>query len=308
MKICFIEPHLRYGIGGIRRIIEVSNRLQKLGHDVSIFVPEGKKCSWIVNDIPTFKIDTLKDFTFDVSVFNLAEQYKIALSSKAKRKIFWVLAPEANYKNPVIPLEAIRQGFYFVVNSTFMKRYLIAKRGTPLRQANVPIIPAGINPEHFRYDPTIRKETDVLYFGSNRPWKGTAMAEEALRRIKKLRCMKMYGKSTPQNEMYKLYNKSILYVSAAASEGFSMTQLEAMACGCAVVTTDDGGSRDYIKHGYNALVVQRSSQNIRDGVIRLLANKPLIKLFIHNGLKTAAERRFNWDTIAKGFENACTSG
>jgi glycosyltransferase involved in cell wall biosynthesis len=37
-------------------------------------------------------------------------------------------------------------------------------------------------------------------------------------------------------------------------EGFSKTQVEVMACGCALVTTANGGSGDFAFHGETALV------------------------------------------------------
>ena len=46
MKISFIEPHLKI-YGGIRRIIELSNRLTERGHDVTIFHSDGSSCQWM---------------------------------------------------------------------------------------------------------------------------------------------------------------------------------------------------------------------------------------------------------------------
>jgi len=40
MKISFIQPHLEL-YGGIRRIIELANRLTERGHDVTIFYFNG---------------------------------------------------------------------------------------------------------------------------------------------------------------------------------------------------------------------------------------------------------------------------
>lgn len=300
MRICFIEPHLQYGIGGIRRIIEVSNRLISFGHAVTIFTPKGRPCNWIANKIPTLKLDTLKNYTFDVAVFNLAEQYPIALRAKAPKKVFWVLAPEAMYKTPAVPLAALQQPFTFVTNSTFTRDYIIKNRKVPVKGI-IPIIPGGLNPEHFRYDPAIKKEYHILYFGSKRPWKGKDFIEGALAGIN-LKVLRMEGANTPQNEMYRLYNKCNMYISACTAEGFSMPQLEAMACGCAVVTTDDGGSRDFIKHEYNAIVIQKTRDKLIGAINSILQNKELRRKIIKNGLITAAQTKFKWDNIAKQFE------
>ena len=52
-----------------------------------------------------------------------------------------------------------------------------------------------------------------------------------------------------------LYNQSRVFVQPSFHEGFGYTAVEAMACGCALVTTDNGGSRDYAVADETALVV-----------------------------------------------------
>src|SRR5690606_3629676 len=40
----------------------------------------------------------------------------------------------------------------------------------------------------------------------------------------------------PNDELLKLYNLATIYVSTSVNEGFGMPQLEAMSCGCPVVS------------------------------------------------------------------------
>ncbi|MGB9485965.1 MAG: glycosyltransferase family 4 protein [Terriglobia bacterium] len=51
-----------------------------------------------------------------------------------------------------------------------------------------------------------------------------------------------------------IYNGCRIFLSASLTEGFCLPPAEAMACGCAVVTTDCGGNRDYARQGLNALI------------------------------------------------------
>ena len=51
-----------------------------------------------------------------------------------------------------------------------------------------------------------------------------------------------------------IYNTSRVFLCTSWVEGFGLTNVEAMACGAALVTTDNGGSRDYALHGETALV------------------------------------------------------
>lgn len=297
MKIAFIEPGLHV-CGGIRRILETSNKLVDFGHDVTIYHPKGTKPSWIPPKAKIEKLAKIGRQEFDVAIFNLAEQYKDALLVNAAKKIFWVLAPEALYKNPEIPIKALRQDFIFVANSTFSANYV--KRYNP-KVKDVPIVPGAINPKHFHIDASIKKQYDVAYYGSNRPWKGTSIIESAVKIMKKS-SIKMEGLNLPQNKLYTLYNSAKIFVSAAQVEGFSFPDLEAMACGCAVVTTDNGGNKDFVKHMHNAYMVNRTATGVVQGIKTLLNNPDICKKLIQNGLETAAQSKFTWESSARKFE------
>jgi len=295
MRICFIEPHLLC-VGGIRRIIEVANRLKKRGHFVRIYTPPGRPCGWMESDVEVEKISKLPHRVYDIALFNLAEQYPVAIETKARMRVFWVLAPEALYKDPNIPIKALRQNFHFLANSTFSANYI--KRFRKVKE-HIPIIPGGINPEHFKFVPKTPKKYDILYYGSPRPWKGGHLVEGSLRGYKLL---KMHGLNTPQDKIHELYNQSTIFVSANQMEGFSFMQLEAMACGCPVVTTDDGGSQDYIKSGYNAVVVSRSHSGLQTGASILLGDKNLRAKLRRNGLVTSQDPKFSWDNVTEELE------
>jgi len=298
-SIAFIEPHLRC-VGGIRRIIEIANRLKALGNDVGIYTPFGKPCTWMPCTVPVYHMPNIAKRKFDFVVFNLAEQYNVASSCKAAYKIFWVLAPEALYKPPEVPIKALKKDFYFLANSKFTVKYIRKYRKVDYE---IPIINGGINTEHFRYAPEIPKKYNVLYYGSTRPWKGTKLIEGVIAPMH-LRACKMEGLGTPQDQMYGLYNASDVTIVANQCEGFSFVELESMACGTPVLCTDCGGNMDYVIPGVNALVVPRNLNHLRQGLRKLIDNKHLRHSLKVNGLKTARDARFNWDNIAKKFEGA----
>jgi len=295
MNIAFIEPGLHL-CGGIRRIIESANRLILFGHQVTIYTPTGAPCKWLSCTAPVKKLSKLVQTSYDAVIFNLADQYMWASKANATKKFFWVLAPEALYKEPTIPVKALKAGFTLLANSTFTVTYI--KKFLP-KYGDIPIIPGGINPEHFKYAPMVVKEYDVLYYGSSRPWKGTMLIEQAIKSLPGVKVLKMEGLNTPQEQMYRLYSKCTCYVSAGQVEGFSMPPLEAMACGCTVVSTDDGGSRDFIVPEINAIRVPRSVSGIAAGIKRVLGDKILRRNLIKEGLKTASQERYNWDSATR---------
>jgi len=298
MKICFVEPHIAYGIGGIRRILEISNRLHVLGHQVFIYHPSGKKTTWLPINVPVLKLEKLSEQKFDVVIFNLAEQYKHVLNCESKVKIFFVLAPEALYKQPDIPIIALQQNFFFLANSTFTANYIKQYRRV---KYEIPILNGGVNPDHFRYDPDCPKTHHVLYSGSKRPWKGATLIQQALSGSN-LKILNMGKQKVLQKDLWKSFNSSSIFVSACQAEGFNFMPLEAMACGCPVVTTDDGGNRDYITDK-NAITVKRNAQSIRQGIHLLLNDKDLRRKLKKEGLKTARDPKYNWDNVTKKLEN-----
>jgi glycosyltransferase involved in cell wall biosynthesis len=105
----------------------------------------------------------------------------------------------------------------------------------------------------------------------------------------------------PAEKVADIYNRSAIFVSSSRSEGFCLPVLEAMACGCAVVTTDSGGIRDFVKHGENALVVPPGDvQAIADTVLYLLDNSDLREQLAKNGIETA--KYMTWDASVEQLE------
>ncbi len=91
-----------------------------------------------------------------------------------------------------------------------------------------------------------------------------------------------------------IYSRSLVWVLASRSEGFPAPVLEAMACGCVVVATDCGGTRDMIADGVNGFLAEVGSvQRIVDRVLLVLGNESM-----RNRMRQAAEetvKKFNWD-------------
>ncbi len=82
-----------------------------------------------------------------------------------------------------------------------------------------------------------------------------------------------YLKSKNQNELYKFYNISDVFVTCTIEEGLSMVQLQAMACGLPIICTQNSGGEDIVKDGYDGFIIP-----VRD-TIEL---KKKIKFFYNN--------------------------
>jgi glycosyltransferase involved in cell wall biosynthesis len=88
--------------------------------------------------------------------------------------------------------------------------------------------------------------------------------------------------------------RSDIFICASLFESFCLPALEAMTCGAAVVTTDNGGVGDFAKDNENALMIEKN--NIADMVCKLdlLINNPELRhKLMERGLETS--KRFSWD-------------
>ncbi len=100
-----------------------------------------------------------------------------------------------------------------------------------------------------------------------------------------------------------IYSRSLVWVMASRSEGFSMPVLEAMACGCAVVATDCGGPRDMIKDGENGFLVNVGDvKGITERVQFLLENSDLRRQIRENAQATV--RGLSWENCVNKLEDA----
>lgn len=105
-----------------------------------------------------------------------------------------------------------------------------------------------------------------------------------------------------QRKIAELYSGASLFVSASYYESFSLPVLEAMACGCPVVTTENTGVLEYAKDNENVLMTKIGDSNeIYKKIVKVLRSNGLKKKLITNGLSIAS--KFNWDNILFELQN-----
>jgi len=82
----------------------------------------------------------------------------------------------------------------------------------------------------------------------------------------------VYG--TTSNEMLQFYRKTDIFIYPSLEDAWPNPPMEAMACGCAVVTTDVGGVRDFAKDKETVLICNPGDVDEMTVLVEQLINNP----------------------------------
>lgn len=109
-----------------------------------------------------------------------------------------------------------------------------------------------------------------------------------------------YTNSYPMKEMYKAYQcADVVIIPTRYSEGTSLSCIEGLASGTAVIATNIGGLPNLIIDHFNGLLIAPTANALENAVEELIQNPPLIHTLAKNG-KLVAENAFqkhNWERL-----------
>ena len=95
----------------------------------------------------------------------------------------------------------------------------------------------------------------------------------------------------PPAQVALINNKASIFMCTSVAEGFGLPGLEAMACGCAVVSTDYEGIHEYAIDGVNALLSPvRNPEAMADNIRRLMDSDEMRISIVKQGIETAQNR------------------
>ncbi len=189
---------------------------------------------------------------------------------------------------------------------------LVLQSGVP--EENVEVIPIAVDHDRFRVTNSVRRRAKrVVMLYSPKPYKRSQFGLSVLLKCKDAvpdlkaslfgplqqqlvapPSWSEYHGYVSESELIKLYNAASICLCSSAAEGFALPPAEAMACGCAVATTDCGGNRDYAEHERTALVSDPDDfASLANNVLRLLSDEELrVKIALAGRDRIAA---FTWE-------------
>lgn len=107
----------------------------------------------------------------------------------------------------------------------------------------------------------------------------------------------MAGK-VPLIELPDFYRAADAFVFPSLTDSFGKVVLEAMSCGCPIVSTNTGGLPEVVD-GAGILVEPKSSESLFTSINKLLENNNLRKSFKRKAVKRSG--KFSWRNTAKGY-------
>lgn len=141
--------------------------------------------------------------------------------------------------------------------------------------------------EYFFLRPTQKKNNKVriLILDHSYAWKGTEASIRIVRNIQKeFPNIELVGFGSRRDEVGELYDEyhykkvnndlaevmssADIFLCGSEMEGFGLPSLEAMACGAALVTYDNGGSQDFARDGETAFVASRGDRDMLEKKLR----------------------------------------
>jgi len=199
--------------------------------------------------------------------------------------------------------------------SSWLKDIIKEKLGVETKS----VITAGIDNKVFYPREKKNKKIRIISLGRKVDWKGFSELQEAMKNLFKKRndfeWIVFSSRDTPEStpeapftlvkspygkELAELYASCDIVVNPSWHEGFAQPALEAMASGCAVITTKIG-AEDFIQPNINCLLIEsKNSNQIENALKKLLDDISLRQRIAENGHTTSKE--FYWDKVIDKWE------
>jgi glycosyltransferase involved in cell wall biosynthesis len=256
------------------------------------------------------------------------------LSRKRLSRQDAVIATAWSTATPVANAVTDERGFYYIqhyevwsgpadlVNATWhltLKKIVIAEWLVDLarRLDALPVyhLPNAIDPDAFpvAVPPEDRNPAHVAMLWHRAEWKrsrdGLAALVAARARVPELTASIFshaprpteipdwidWHREASASEVSSILNSAAIFISPSETEGWPLPPAEALSCGCALVSTDIGGVRDYAREGVTALLAPVGDVGKLADAVVTLARDENLRLALSRAGSALIRERFTWD-------------
>lgn len=316
--------------GGSKIILEYANRLSKLGHKITIITYD-KKPDWFeleknIEFVQVKEYEPLEQYVPECDLVVATSWKNIYPALKASRApvVFFeqggshIFGVEtlSNSKIEIVKQRMSEPNYIYTVSSyakeMLCKYYqrdafvvlnavddtIFYPRQNEIAQNNKTINITTIGPEDFefkRISNVIKAVSELKKQYSNINFQWISQTKPKIHNEKAII-------NPPQKEIGNILRNTDIYICASDYESFCLPALEAMTCGAAVITTDNGGISDFVEDKVNGLVIKRNSvEDIIEKVKQLIEDTKYRQKIAISGMNTA--KQMNWNNSVKRLEN-----
>ena len=327
--------------GGVRAILTYADRLAARGHEVTLVVPargalralwlnaRGRSPDWMpdfharVRWVPGWDAARLPDGDALVATAWQSAPVAAAAPLRCGAKFYLVQHYESLYHgDPAAVDSTYRLPLEPIVISTWLRDVL---RERFAREAEVLVTPVDRALFHRVPVSVATSRPRVLMLHHEYAWKGVADGVAAVARVRpRVPGLRLVGfgvkpprervpydefhANPPQETLAALYSGSDIYLCPSWDEGLGMPPMEAMACGAALVTYDNGGCRDYAVDGETALVAPRRDVEALAAALARMASDAALRARLAAAGSARVTTAFDWDRAVQRLEARLAAG
>jgi glycosyltransferase involved in cell wall biosynthesis len=293
----------------VRAILTYADRLAAGGHEITLVVPAGGRAAawwrnarghapeWVpdlrarIRWVARWSAPALPEGDAIVATAWQSAPLAAAAPARCGARFYLVQHYESLYHGDPAAVDATyRLPLTKIVISTWLRDVMRERFDSDAEVLVTPVDPALFH--RVAVEPPSSRPR-VLMLHHEYAWKGVADGMAAVMRVKPavpgLRLVAFgvkrprqslpydeFHANPPQRALAALYSGCDIYLCPSWDEGLGMPSMEAMACGAALVTYDNGGCRDYALDGDTALVVpRRDVEALAAGLARLVTDPGL---------------------------------
>lgn len=229
--------------------------------------------SWFPLEVPLIRKPSLEaryipsaDIT--IATGNETADWVALLPPRCGKKFYFI----QGYEDWLRPKNELHATYKLPLRKITISSLLRDKLGE-FTKDHIALVPNGVDAAEF-YPLKITRERRILMLSHPDALKGVEDGLAAVAEVNKQFPevgLSMFGVGAPypampegteyvqqpsREQLRKLYSKSDIFLCPSRNEGFGLTALEALFCGCALVATRVGGIPDFTVPGDSALVVE----------------------------------------------------